>query len=175
MKKIKGFSIPFDIKGLKWKVDLIEYNGPLLSLYYNKKGDYYLFYWTDSDDECNKWMILRVDLNTLRKYIDGEITLRQVILEPADNFVWFIDLDSNMNVKNTLCVSMEDIPQGYLPSTDSYFDFEKNKDILEAVNTDTYELDIPVSDRSKFSEIISKMGWKISARIHNGISKTAVF
>lgn len=54
MEELKGYDIPFEIKTLKHRADLIEQDGPLLSLYYNGKGDYYLFYWLDCDDRANR-------------------------------------------------------------------------------------------------------------------------
>ena len=35
MEELKEYDIPFDIKELKHRADLIEQDGPLLSLYYN--------------------------------------------------------------------------------------------------------------------------------------------
>lgn len=71
MEKLTGYHIPFNIKALKLRANLIEQDGPLLSLYYNDKGDYYLFYWLDCDDISNRWMIVRVSLtpftNTLTR------------------------------------------------------------------------------------------------------------
>lgn len=70
MEKINGYDLPFDLGKLKHKIDLIEQDGPLLSLYYNDRGDYYLLYWLDCDDRENRWMILRVDINSLYDYLN---------------------------------------------------------------------------------------------------------
>jgi len=58
MKEVNGFSMSFDFSKLKKKVDLIEMDGPLLSLYQNEQGDSYLFYWLDADSQYNRWMLI---------------------------------------------------------------------------------------------------------------------
>ena len=53
MKTINGFSINFDFSKLIKVADLIYYDGPLLSHYVSNKGENYLFYWVDVDNEYN--------------------------------------------------------------------------------------------------------------------------
>lgn len=115
MERINGYNLPFDISKLKHRTDLIEQDGPLLSLYYNDKGDYYLFYWLDCDDNVNRWMILRVDTKTLYEYLKQEKTLLQVIKNPSDNFVWITDIDNNGKQIYTQALPSTSVPEDYLP------------------------------------------------------------
>ena len=73
MKNVKGFDIHFDFSNFKKIADLICFEGPLLSHYVSSKGDDYLFYWVDRDDNDNRWMVLRVSLATLQKYMAGNL------------------------------------------------------------------------------------------------------
>ena len=57
MKTINGFSINFDFSKLIKVADLIYYDGPLLSHYVSNKGENYLFYWVDVDNEYNRWVV----------------------------------------------------------------------------------------------------------------------
>lgn len=174
MEKIKGYEIPFDIKALKHKADLIEQNGPLLSLYYNGKGDYYLFYWLDCDDRANRWMILRVSVESLYQYLSKQITLYEVIDHPADNFVWVTDIDGSGMQVGTRALPVANIPTDYLPTMDSWFDFDNQQELLKQVGTETFEVDVPKSDNRLFSAIVAKMGWKLSPEtIHKFIDKVA--
>ena len=62
MKTINGFSINFDFSKLIKVADLIYYDGPLLSHYVSNKGENYLFYWVDVDNEYNRWVVIRTDI-----------------------------------------------------------------------------------------------------------------
>jgi hypothetical protein len=160
MKEVNGFSMSFDFSKLKKKVDLIEMDGPLLSLYQNEQGDSYLFYWLDADSQYNRWMLIRIQSASLLPYLRHEISLRQVLLHTPDPFVWISDLDNKMVWSHTQCVNLKNIPEDYLPGEESFFEFE-NQDVLEQqISTDTYELTIPVSDRGFFETFVQKMGWK---------------
>ena len=75
MKEIKGFDIRYDFTNFKKIADLIYFEGPLLSHFVSAKGDDYLFYWVDSDDKDNRWLVLRVNIASLQKYITREATL----------------------------------------------------------------------------------------------------
>jgi hypothetical protein len=164
MEEIKGYDIPFDIKQLRHRVNLVEQDGPLLALYYNDKGDDYLFYWVDSDDNANRWMILRVTTDTLYKYINGEITLLQVLTNPSDNFLWITDVDNKGNQICTKAILCSAVPADYLPDQDSWFVFDHQDELLKNVGTDNFEVDIPKSDKNLFATLMSKMGWKLSSR-----------
>lgn len=174
MEKLRGYAMPFDISLLKHRADLIEQDGPLLSLYYNEKGDYYLFYWIDCDERANRWMILRVDNKSLYEYLDREKTLLQVVKNPSDNFVWITDIDSNGAQVSTLAMPVSSIPLDYLPGEDSWFDFDHREELLKEVSVNKFEVDIPQSDKSLFTAIISKMGWRLSsASVRKIIDKIA--
>lgn len=175
MEKLTGYHIPFIIKALKLRANLIEQDGPLLSLYYNDKGDYYLFYWLDCDDTSNRWMVVRASLNTLYQYINKEITLLQVIKDSSDSFVWVTDLDGKGEQINTLAVPFANLPQDYLPDTDSYFEFDHQQELLKDVGTDKIEVDVPRKDKSFFAALMSKMGWRLSPdAVHNLIDRVAL-
>lgn len=174
MEELKGYDIPFDIKELRHRADLIEQDGPLLSLYYNGKGDYYLFYWLDCDNKANRWMILRVSVESLYQYLSKQTTLLQVISNPSDNFVWITDVDGNGKQIDTKALPVADIPADYLPDEDSWFEFDNQQELLKEVGTDKFEVDVPKSDNNLFSAIVSKMGWKLSpATLHKFIDKVA--
>ncbi len=160
MKEVNGFSISFDFNRLKKKVDLIEMDGPLLSLYQNEQGDSYLFYWLDADNQYNRWMLIRIQPASLLPYLRHEISLRQVLYQTPDSFVWISDLDNKMEWTHTQCVNLKDIPEDYLPSEESFFEFDNKETIEQQITTDTYELTIPISDRRFFETFVQKMGWK---------------
>ena len=94
MRKIEGYDIQYDFSGFKKIADLIFFEGPLLSHYVSEKGDDYLFYWVDRDEADNRWLVLRVSLANLQKYIAKELTLLQLIESPNDGYLYTVDVDN---------------------------------------------------------------------------------
>ena len=97
MKTIKGFEIQFDFSNFKKIADLIFFEGPLLSHYVSSKGDDYLFYWVDKDERDNRWLVLRVSLSSLQKYMAKDISLRELIENPNDGYLYQVDIDNDLN------------------------------------------------------------------------------
>lgn len=173
MKKIKGFDIQFDFSNFKKIADLIYFEGPLLSHYVSSKGDDYLFYWVDRDDSDNRWLVLRVSLASLQKYMAGKVSLRQLISSPNDGFLYQVDVDDAVCYHNVKLVQPADLPEDYLPAADSYYAFEP----IPAEDADemmTYELTIPYKDRSRFEEFLLKIGFPVSS-LKKVVSTAAVF
>lgn len=175
MEKINGYAIPFDISRLKLCENLIEQDGPLLSLYYNDNGDYYLFYWLNSDEHANRWLVFRVGLEGVRRYLQGEKTLRDLVLHPIDGFVWVIDLDDALHQTHTVALPVSNVPVGYLPGKCSYFAFDNKESLLSHVRTSNFNVSVPDSDQGFFSDIMTKMGWRLSPdAIRSFLSKAAL-
>ena len=93
MKTINGFSINFDFSKLIKVADLIYHDGPLLSHYVSNKGENYLFYWVDVDNEYNRWVVIRTDIFSIQQYLEKKSTLHSIITQPNDGFVYTVDID----------------------------------------------------------------------------------
>lgn len=153
--------------------DLIYFEGPLLSHYVSDKGDDYLFYWVERDEQDNRWLALRVSLANLQKYINKELSLRQLIDSPNDGYLYCFDVDNNINYHNVLLVQPADLPADYLPASDSYYEFEPVP-AEDAEELMTYELTIPYKERSRFEEILVKIGFPVTS-LKKVVSHAAVF
>jgi hypothetical protein len=123
MKQLAGLEIQFDISQMIKICDLITFEGPLLSHYMTSKGENYLFKWVDTDGINNRWMFFRVDLNELQKYINKEISLFELVTNCLDYFVYFVDIDSEINYHNICIVSIDNIENDYMPEIDSIYEF----------------------------------------------------
>ena len=145
MKKIKGICIKnrnFD--KFKKVADLIYFDGPLLSHYVTNKGDNYLFYWIDQDDAAKRWMFIRTDYDNIQKYTNKKQTLRNILSSPLDDIVYTVDIDADGNHHNFQVHSIEDLPEDYLPTEDSYYEFEPedvNKENLSIAEMSGKKLD----------------------------------
>ena len=173
MKRTKGFDIQFDFSNFKKIADLIYFEGPLLSHYVSSKGDDYLFYWVDRDSNDNRWLVLRVSLASLQRYMAGELSLRDLIENPNDGYLYQVDVDDAIHYHDVVLVQPSDLPAEYLPSVDSYYAFEPipSEDAGELM---TYELTIPYKERSRFEEFLLKIGFPVSS-LKKVVSRAAVF
>lgn len=125
MKNLDGYNIPFDFDGFVQMSDLIYYDGPLLSHFVCKTGKDYLFYWVDIDEKFNRWMFFRVTPTVIQSYLDKKLSLREIICGLEEGFVSFVEIDDEANFLNTKIVKISSIPEEYLPSSQSYYCFEK--------------------------------------------------
>ena len=173
MKSIEGYNIEYDFSQFKKVADLIYFEGPLLSHYISSKGDDYLFYWVDRDDSDNRWLVLRVSLANLQKYIGKKITLRELIDNPNDGYLYSVDVNNDICYHHIRLIQPSALPEEYLPEHDSYYAFEP----IPAEGAEemmTYELTIPYKERSRFEELLSKVGIPVSA-LKKVVSTAAVF
>lgn len=123
MEKILGCQLTKFPLNLKAIADLIYFDGPLLSMFENKYGDVYFYYWCDGDENYNRWLVFRVAQKMLEEYIRGQISLEKLILNPADGFLYSLDIDDKLEAQNTCLIHPENLPDTYIPEADSYYDF----------------------------------------------------
>ena len=173
MKQLDGFDIQFDFSNFKKIADLVYFDGPFLSHYISEKGDDYLFYWVDKDENDNRWLVLRISLANLQKYIGKELTLRELIENPNDGFLYAVDIDNDVRYHNVKLVQPSALPEEYKPDTDSYYEFEPMP-TLDANELMTYELTIPYKERRRLEELLLKIGFPVSA-LKKVVTRAAVF
>ena len=173
MRRIEGYNIDYNFSSFRKIADLIYFEGPLLSHYVSSKGDDYLFYWVDRDDSDNRWLVLRVSLANLQKYIGKEITLRDLIENPNDGYLYSVDVSNDISYHNVTLVQPSTLPKEYLPEVDSYYAFDPIA-ADDAEELMTYELTIPFKERTRFEEILHKIGFPVSA-LKKVVSNAAVF
>jgi len=173
MKKIEGYNIDYDFSRFRKIADLIYFEGPLLSHYVSSKGDDYLFYWVERDDCDNRWLVLRVSLANLQKYIGKEMTLRELIENPNDGYLYSVDVDDDIHYHDVKLVQPASLPEEYLPETDSYYAFTTIP-ADDAEELMTYELTIPYKERTRFEEILHKIGFPVSS-LKKVVNHAAIF
>ena len=173
MRKLESYDIQYDFSGFKKIADLIVFDGPFLSHYVSSKGDDYLFYWVDRDDSDNRWLVVRVSLANLQKYIAKEMSLREIIENPNDGYLYAVDVDNDVHYHDVKLLQPSAIPEDYLPDADLFYEFEPVP-AEDAEELMTYELTIPYKERNRFEEILRKVGFPVSS-LKKVVKKTAVF
>jgi hypothetical protein len=111
------------LDALERRADLVFYDGPILELFESPAGEPYLQLWCDVEGAVHRWIVFRVAREQLTRYIDRVTTLRQLVLEPPDGFVYLADID-DLSVKTVRLVRPTELPANYLPASDSYYEFE---------------------------------------------------
>lgn len=126
MVPIKGAKLEkFPFEQLNRVADLVYYDGPLLTLLGNDSGEnYYFYYWCSVDDHYNRWLVFRVTEKQIRSYLTGQISLRYLILNPADNYYFLGDMDNDLEWQQVYLVMPENLPKSYLPRKEVPFNRE---------------------------------------------------
>ena len=122
----KKLNVPlYDFESFQKVSDLIYYDGPFLSHFISPAGDDYLFYWIDSDETYNKWIVFRTNSHLLNGYINQKITLRYLLQSADSKFAYLLLIDNELNYKNGEPFLISELEDEYLPSDSSYYTFEK--------------------------------------------------
>lgn len=123
MKELSGTPLKeFPFKNLFKVGDLVNYQGPLLSLFSNEKGELYLFDWSDNDAQYNRWLVFRVRLNQLLQYLNKNISHHQLISTCLSDCIYSVDMDNELNYNNVIRLNADEIPEEYLPDKDVLHD-----------------------------------------------------
>jgi hypothetical protein len=73
-----------------------------------------------------------VTQKALRFYVTQKLSLRELILNPVDGFLYSVELDDELHARQTYLVEPNNLPPKYIPAIDSYYDFSK----LDAEDTE---------------------------------------
>lgn len=104
----------------------LEYfEGPLVAVYRSPAKDPYLEVWLDRDHERDWWFLFRVTEYELNGYEFLKRTLREMILSMRDGY-GFVRETRAGNVVRTAMVTVNEFPQKYLPTEDSFHDQDLN-------------------------------------------------
>ena len=105
--------------------DLLAFDGPLISEYSNKKGDRFIYYWCDCDDQLNRWMVFRTTRTSIIEAMYRFISLRTLVSERnSDGFVYFVDIDEDGAEKETKLSDLREVPEIYFPKNGAMLDVE---------------------------------------------------
>lgn len=162
MEDICGVKLrEFPLGDLKKVSDLIYFEGPLLSLFKDRFGNSYFYYWVDNDEATNRWLVLQVSNEQFKGYIDKKISLKEIVSNPVGGIIYSVDIlpiRKKLSYRNVQVTSPNEIPDSYIPEDNSYYEFEpieykRYKDVYQLLLDGTWTL----SDLSIFPEVYSKV------------------
>lgn len=101
--------------------DLVEYYGPVLRLLRDERGSLYLQYWCDSDDVHNRWLLQRTSPHRLRSYLNGTMSLLNLLRHTNSAEIYVLDTDSSQQPVNLRKTDFSSFPEAYFPDEMSYY------------------------------------------------------
>ncbi len=103
-------------------VDIIHFEGPLLTLFENPKNKtLYLLDWVDRDAAANRWLIYRCNVPMLTKFIKGKIAHNSLFF--ADEPICRVaDINANLEWTQLQIIDKKDLPSNYYPPKDAFFE-----------------------------------------------------
>lgn len=122
----------------------------------------------------DRYMYLGVQISELRlmAFVGGQLDLRDTYLHPeVDNGLYLVEVKEEV-LAATNILQPKDITEEMLPEAGYYYDSADVTTEAEP-STDTYQLEVPYHDRTTFSTLISRMGWRASS-IRKTLGKIAV-
>ena len=103
-------------------VDIVNFEGPLLTLFQNIKNKHlYLLDWVEKDSTYNRWLIYRCEPRTLDRFIRGQISHYDLFMSD-ELFCFKIDIDKYLNWNFPQKIEKIKLPPSYIPTTDTFFE-----------------------------------------------------
>jgi hypothetical protein len=102
-------------------VDVVNMDGPLLTLYLHTNRQLYLFDWVDRDATANRWLIYRTSKTLLNQFLNKDISHYQLLMSD-ESYVYAIDLNSKLEWHNCQQVAKKALPNSYFPLKDVFFE-----------------------------------------------------
>lgn len=123
MENLKGKTIAHqEFQNLLIRVaDVVNIDGPLLTLFLHTNRQLYLFDWVDRDTESNRWLIYRTNKALLNRFINKDISHYELLMSD-ESYVYKIEIDHKLDWHNFQQVSKKSLPNSYLPSKNVYFE-----------------------------------------------------
>ena len=126
-----------------WNADLVDFEGPLVSLYRTDDDRDALYVWVDCSRATNRWCIVFVERISLLNYLTQKCTLRDVFDQVESVIV--VNIGKTGRRTGAQFVLLDDLPEEYLPTRDSYLADELATDAARALvdeETQAYKVEI---------------------------------
>ena len=118
---IKIKELPFI---LTKKGDVLFYNGPILSHFKSNDSKDFFMLWLDNDIIYTRWLLFYVSEENLKRYFSKSLSLLELVLCNQKDFIYFIDIDCNIDYKNIIRKAVKDFPMEYAPGENSFFNID---------------------------------------------------
>jgi hypothetical protein len=91
-------------------------------------GEPFLYYWCDREGDINRWIVVRTLTQELARYFVGIATLRDLIVNCRDRFVYLLDLDRADELHAAFFIAVTALPTEYVPTERSHYNSANRRD-----------------------------------------------
>lgn len=100
-----------------WVMDIINYDGPIISLHKDKRGKEALCCWVDCNRTRNRWCLIPITRELLRAYLTSKASLLEIYDNVAELYIF--ETTQYGNRTNFCTIPTSNFPREYLPENDS--------------------------------------------------------
>lgn len=123
LRVVDGLNIDkFPYENLRLIADLLYFDGPLLSYFKDNANQHYLYYWCDTDESYNRWLVCKIPQRPLSHFLTRQLTLRALIFASEPDNIYLVDMDEQLRYAHIVKTQLGKLPEDYLPDHDTYYD-----------------------------------------------------
>ena len=120
MRVIDGERLAAQPVSLEHVRDIEYFDGPLLSLFQDRDGQPWIYYWCDCDEQHNRWLMFRSTLTEVVAYMKRDKSLLDLIRSGGEHYA--IDCRS-YEPEHVLRIKLDaSWPDDYLPEPDAFYE-----------------------------------------------------
>ncbi|MEJ1384149.1 MAG: hypothetical protein RPU34_10140 [Candidatus Sedimenticola sp. (ex Thyasira tokunagai)] len=120
MERLTGNRVKISELDHQWVEDILYFDGPILSLLKESTTQDLFYYWCDSNELYNRWMIIPVNRTIITDYKNQRISLLQLV--QLSHSVRLVNLNTEGKPARAWEVLVDQLPEAYLPPKESIFD-----------------------------------------------------
>lgn len=113
-----------DLKTHEKLFDIEWFDGPMMSLFTNKKGELFIYSWVEANSEYHTWLVFQTSHSHLSLYIQQVISEKALILLAQHEIWYLVDINPSIEFSNMKKVSAEVLRQTVLPKSSTFFRME---------------------------------------------------
>ena len=104
--------------------DLEYFDGPLLSLFTDKDGNFLLFKWYDIDVNSHHWLVFNIEYEALMQYLNGGISEFDLINDRSPKPFYLVEFSKNGQPNLLRTLSQQNIIHEFEGLKTIFFDAE---------------------------------------------------
>jgi hypothetical protein len=106
------------------QLDIEWFDGPLMSLFSNKKGALFIYKWVDVNPSGHTWLIFRTTEDLLAAYIHKVISEKALTLLAPDKSWFLAEISPELKFSNPRLLTRLELKREVLPETHTFFEEE---------------------------------------------------
>lgn len=101
--------------------DIEWFEGPMMSLFTNKKGELFIYKWVDVNPDSHTWLVFRTTHDLVRAYAQKAISEQAFILLAPDKSWYLVDTNPDLRFSNKRTLYALELSQTVLPKSHTFF------------------------------------------------------